>query len=87
MSTTTTAGYSSTVAWAALQSEMATHEPACAGDDRFTDDKRSTAITEDLAAICAACPVLDACRRYATTARPHKLAGYWGMKWRGKVAE
>lgn len=50
-------------------------EPDCQGDNRYIDDGISTATRAELAAICAACPLLDPCRAYARAARP--TGGYW----------
>ncbi|WP_420792746.1 WhiB family transcriptional regulator [Microbacterium thalli] len=71
-------------AWAALQDALATTTPLCANDSRFISDGRSVALTRQLQNVCSACPILDTCRDYATTARPHTMAGYWGGAWRGK---
>lgn len=79
--------WSAATAWGELQDALATHEPPCQGDDRFIRDGRNDRLTDDLAKVCRACPVLAECRSYATKARPHAMAGYWGMKWRGKHVE
>lgn len=73
--------------WAALQEALARYGPACEGDERFIADGRSSTLSADLAAVCATCPVLAECRTYATKARPHAMAGFWGGRWRGKPQE
>ncbi|MGS0560098.1 WhiB family transcriptional regulator [Microbacterium aurugineum] len=73
--------------WQALQDALARSSPACEGDERFISDGRTPTLSADLAVICAACPVLTACRTYATKARPHAMAGFWGGHWRGKPSQ
>lgn len=74
-------------AWTQLSAALLSHEPACAGDPRFISDGRTPTLSADLAAVCATCPILAACRAYATTARPHTMAGFWGGRWRGKPSQ
>ncbi|RBO71027.1 MULTISPECIES: WhiB family transcriptional regulator [unclassified Microbacterium] len=75
---------SAAAAWAELSRALLVLAPACDGDDRFISDGRSSATSTELASICADCPVLTVCRSYASEARPHTMAGFWGGRWRGK---
>lgn len=72
------------VEWACLQDALATTTPGCAGDGRFVSDGRSRALTDELAALCAPCPIFDQCRGYATKMGPYRLTGFWAGRWRGK---
>lgn len=69
-----------------LADAMAKHEPACAGDERFTSDlDRTDKHTEhELLATCFGCPLLAACDAYASSTRP--TAGFWAGRWRGSPA-
>jgi hypothetical protein len=73
--------------WCALRDALMRNEPACEGDSRFVSDGRSAAVTQDLAAVCARCPVFSACDSYAAKARPHAMAGFWAGRWRGKPSQ
>lgn len=56
---------------------------ACAGDARFIRDHPSTEDVEAVRAVCAACPLFEACAAYARAERP--TAGFWaGVLWRDR---
>lgn len=59
-------------AMSALSAALLTTTPACQGDDRFIADDQDA---DELAHICAACPMYTICATYARTARPP--AGIW----------
>ena len=66
--------------WAALNAAMEHLTPECINDPRFTDDTTRAA---DVAEICDDCPLLAACKAFATASRP--AAGIWGgRRWTGK---
>ena len=71
------------LAWDGLSDALTASEPACAGDDRFTDDGRADTANADLAPICARCPVLEACRAYALAESRYIITGYWAGRRRG----
>lgn len=62
-------------AYERLTVTMLTVDPACNGDDRFTDDDQ---VISELAPICRGCPLLDLCRTFAELDRPK--AGIWAGK-------
>lgn len=62
-----------------LMTQMRTNPPECLGLDLFTANRLSQPDMRVLQAICDECPLLAACRAYATAARP--LAGFWGGKY------
>ena len=62
-------------AWDALATAMIDIDPACHGDDRFTDDDQ---VISDLAPICRACPLYGPCATYAELDRP--TGGIWAGK-------
>ena len=62
-------------AYTRLQDAMTSTDPACQGDDRFTDDDQAIG---ELAPICRACKVYDLCATYAELDRP--LAGIFAGK-------
>lgn len=65
-------------AYAALIRAVETTCPPCRGDDRYLSDHGP--IPEDMAAMCATCPVMDLCCAYALADRPQ--AGVWaGERW------
>lgn len=70
-------------AWEALSRALTASDPACAGDDRFTDDGRADSANADLTLICASCPVLAECRAYALAEAQHLIVGYWAGRRRG----
>lgn len=64
-------------AMADLVQAMGEVRPACRGDARFIDDLTKPAAVRD---VCRACPLLNACREYATIVRPS--GGIWaGRRW------
>lgn len=71
-------------AWAALQDALATTDPSCKDDARFTDDGRADSANGDLVAVCASCPVFDMCGAYARAEKTSRLAGgFWAGRRRG----
>lgn len=78
-------------AWNQLQAALAVSAPACADDARYIADALTPADKNELAEICAACPILIACAAYAATEQPD--GGFWpgqqltitrrGAIWRG----
>ncbi|WP_454113354.1 WhiB family transcriptional regulator [Microbacterium maritypicum] len=57
----------------------------CRDVDAFTADRIDEGEEQRLAAICAACPVLEQCRAFAIAERP--TVGFWaGMTWRQLAA-
>jgi len=70
-------------AWAALQDALATTDPSCAGDDRFTADGRDDSNNTDLLPICTGCPVLAGCAAYAWAEKNYRLVGFWAGRRRG----
>ena len=64
-------------AWEKLQAALISTVPDCAGDDRYISDPAELP-REDravMAAICAACPLIEHCSDYARTEKP--AAGWW----------
>lgn len=63
--------------YAALQRTLVEHNPACAGDPRFTADPATLSDSDSTAMrrACRSCDVSAACDAYAAAARPS--AGMW----------
>lgn len=59
--------------WGALLAAMAQTDPACLGDERFTDDHTSAA---ELAPICDSCPLFAECRAAVDSAARGQV---WGV--------
>jgi hypothetical protein len=64
-----------TDAFDVLTLAMIDTDPACQDDDRFILDDQPA---ESLAYLCNACPLLEACAKYADLERPK--AGIWAGK-------
>lgn len=68
------------LAYQALQKAMSNQRALCQGDDRYTADEVTQGDANQMAELCAICPLLAACKTYSDTSRPE--AGYWaGRLW------
>lgn len=61
--------------YAALVEAMETSRPACRDYEFFTADQADTAQKALATRLCAACPLIDACRAYAEASKP--TTGIW----------
>lgn len=66
------------VAFERLSLAMLDSSPECLGIGLFTADDLSKSDVDVCAAICATCPLFDACRAYAELERPK--AGVWAAR-------
>lgn len=70
--------------WTALQTALSTSDPACDGDDRFTQDDITEEMRAELLRLCRGCPVLSECSAYARRESNRRLTGFWGGLTRGR---
>ena len=73
--------------WLALADGLATFKPSCAFDPdawheipRDWSRERQAAHRAEISAICALCPLIEPCNRYADKAR--EKDGCWAGRWR-----